>query len=124
MLGKRGKDKKVRREDQLCLAAWACQADKPHACMQPGEPGWARWSWSLAIPEAARAMAEDPTDEEAAGLSRQKNPKPEAAAVEEIGENWSESCLFRDATSDPSPQPKIQSVYVGVRIFSKLDILS
>lgn len=69
-------------------------------------------------------MAEDPTSEEAAGLSRQKNPEPKAAAVEEMGDNWSESCLFRDTTSDPSPQLKIQSIYVGIRIFSKLDILS
>lgn len=67
---------------------------------------------------------EDPSGEEAAGLSRQKNPEPEAAAVEEIGENWSESCLFSDTTSDPSPQPKIQSIYVGIHIYSKLDILS
>lgn len=124
MLGKRGKDKKVRREEQLCLAAWARQADKPHACTQPGEPSWPRWRWSLAIPKATQAIAEVPTSEEAAGLSRQKNPEPEAAAVEEIGENWSESCLSSDTTSDPSPQPKIQSIYVGIRIFSKFDILS
>lgn len=122
LLEKRGKDKKVRGAEQFCLAAWARRADKPHICTQLGGPGWPRWSWSLTIPEAA--TAEDPTGEEAAGLSTQKTLEPKAAAVEEMGENWPESCLFTDTTSDPSPQPKTRSIYVGMRIFSKLDILS
>lgn len=121
---KRGEDKKVRGAEQLCLAAWARQADKPHVCTQLGEPGWPQWSWSLTIPEAARDKAEDRTGEEAAGLSTQKTLEAKAAAVEEMEESWSESCLFTDTTSDPSPQRKTQSIYVGMRIFSKLDILS
>lgn len=90
----------MRREKHLCLAAQARRADKPHAYMQPREPGWPQWRWSLDIPEAA--MAEDPAVEEPAGLSRQKKKKAnqnrtdlEATAVEEVGGNWSKSCLFR-----------------------------
>lgn len=54
------------------LATQARRADKPHACMRLGEPGWPRQRWSLAIPEAALATEECLTSEEAAGLSSQK----------------------------------------------------
>ena len=103
------------------LALWAHRADKLHARVRLGEPGWPWLRWSLSIPEAAWVTEEGLTSEEAAGLSRQKKPEPEAAAVEE---SWSESCLCRDTTSNLSPQLKMLSMCVGVRVFSEPDILS
>lgn len=90
--------------------------------MQPREPGWPQWRWSLDVPKATQAMAEDPTIKEAAGLSRKKKTKqqnrtePEARAVEEAGGNWSKSCLFRDTTAAPYNPPQIQSIFVGICI--------
>lgn len=119
----------MRRKEHLCLTAQASQADKPHACMQPREAGWPQWRLSLDIPEATQAMAEYPTIEEAAGLSRQKKKtnkptkkpnqnrtEPEATAVEEAGGNWTKSSLFRDTTTAPYNSSQIQSIFVGICI--------
>lgn len=102
------------------LALWAHRADKLDAHVWLGELGWPWLRWSLYIPEAAW-VTEEGLSEEAAGLSRQKKPEPEAAAVEG---SWSESCLYRDTTSNPFPQLKMLSICVGVCIFSKFNILS